>query len=271
MNQLFIHWSPSPVAFTFFHSEIRWYGVMFAFGLLIAYVITALIFRREKMEVYLVNFLLILGMLSVAIFGRLAHVFFYDWAYYSNHMGEILKPWEGGLASHGAAFGIIFFFFLFAKFVLKKPFLWLADRIVPAIAFASACVRIGNLFNSEIVGKKTDLPFGFIFTRVDLFPRHAIQLYEALVYFILCTVLLYLIYRKNFLLKQGLLSAIFLFSMFGSRFFLEFLKEDFKGVAEGWWINMGQILSVPFIIIGIWIVIDLSQMKLKDSKSEIHS
>jgi prolipoprotein diacylglyceryl transferase len=222
-----------------------WYALLFVSGLLGAYVIAARTLMADGIDIVYANVLLLLVALGVVIGARLGEVVFYEWSYYRAHPREILSIWRGGLASHGAAIGIAAMLWLYARVVVQKPFWWVADRAVASIAFAAACVRFGNLFNSEILGKPTSVPWAVVFDRVDSIPRHPVQVYEGLWYIALCLALL--LTRQRWKPPQGVLSGLFLVGMFLPRFFLEFAKEGpvvFAGM------NTGQVLSVPLIIVG---------------------
>ena len=173
-------------------------------------------------------------------------------------MSEIFKVWHGGLASHGAAIGIIFALYLYSR-KTNMPILWYLDRIVIVVALAGLFIRTGNLINSEIVGKITDLPWGFYFLnnydpRIAMDPRHPAQLYEAFAYLLIFVCLITYYYRKNAKFIDGTLFAWFLILVFGVRFFIEFVKEPQVEFENHIFLNMGQSLSIPFVIIGIGIL-----------------
>jgi len=240
-----IHWAPDPVMFVLGQHEFTWYALLFVSGLLGAYGIASRTMMAEGIDIVYVNVLLIFVALGVVIGARLGEVVFYQWSYYRAHPREILNIWHGGLASHGAAIGIASVLWLYARLVVRKPFFWVADHAVIGVAFAAACVRFGNLANSEILGKPTSVPWAVVFDRVDPVPRHPVQVYEGLWYIALCLALL--LARQRWAPPQGVLSGLFLVGMFLPRFFLEFTKEGpvvFAGM------NTGQVLSVPLIIGG---------------------
>jgi prolipoprotein diacylglyceryl transferase len=188
--------------------------------------------------------------LGTVIGARLGHCLFYSPGYYLSNPLEILMVWKGGLASHGATIGILIALYLYTK-KKKENILWLLDRIVIVTAIGGASVRFGNLFNSEIIGKATDVPWAFIFTSVDDIPRHPAQLYESIAYIILFFILLFLYIKKWKQLNRGFLFGLFLILLFSSRFFIEFYKENQSGFEAGMLLNMGQVLSIPFIITGV--------------------
>jgi len=240
-----IHWAPDPVMLVLGQREFTWYALLFVSGLLGAYGIAARTMMAEGIDIVYVNVLLIFVALGVVIGARLGEVVFYQWSYYRAHPREILNIWHGGLASHGAAIGIASVLWLYARLVVRKPFFWVADHAVIGIAFAAACVRFGNLANSEILGKPTSVPWAVVFDRVDSVPRHPVQVYEGLWYIALCLALL--LARQRWAPPQGVLSGLFLVGMFVPRFFLELTKEGplvFAGM------NTGQVLSVPLVIAG---------------------
>jgi len=222
-----------------------WYAFLFVLGLLGGYAILVATFVRERVDITYANIALVFVGVGAVVGARLGEVVFYEWPYYRAHPAEIVRIWHGGLASHGAVIGVPVMLWLFARFVIGKPFLWVLDRAVPGIAFAAACVRLGNLMNSEILGVPTSTPWGVAFARVDLVPRHPVQVYEGVTYLILCAVLLAIGRRST--LPEGCLSGLFLVGMFLPRWFLEFTKEG-PIVALG--MNTGQVLSLPLVIIG---------------------
>ena len=246
----FVHWAPDPVMFTLGQRQFRWYAVLFVAGLLGGYAIVVLTFLRERVDIAYANILLVFVAFGAVVGARLGEVFFYEWPYFRAHPAEIFQIWRGGLASHGAVIGIPLMLWLYARAVVHKPFLWVLDRTVPGIALAAACVRFGNLMNSEILGKPTAVAWGFVFQRVDAIPRHPVQLYEGIAYVVLCLVLLVVSFRYP--LPQGCLSGLFLLGMFVPRWFLEFTKDS-AIIAAG--MNTGQILSVPLVVIGVWMLV----------------
>ena len=188
--------------------------------------------------------------------ARLGHVFFYGWDYYSQHPGEILKVWHGGLASHGGALGIFIALLIHSSQVTKRNVFWTIDRVVVPTALVSAFIRLGNLMNSEIYGVQTTLPWGFIFERNDeVVPKHPTQIYESLAYFLTFAVLMHLYWRTRARFKQGLLTGVLFIMVFTARFFIEFIKEDQESFEAAMTLNMGQWLSIPFILAGIFLVV----------------
>ena len=221
-------------------------------------------FKYENISQEVLDKVTIYVAVGTILGARLGHCFFYEPSYYLSNPSEILKIWHGGLASHGAAIGIILALWLFSRNI-KKPFLWILDRVAVVVALAGFFIRMGNLMNSEIYGIQTSLPWGFIFERNgETIPKHPTQIYEALAY-LLIFILLYLIYlRKKGQTQNGLLFSLFLILVFSARFFIEFLKEDQVGFEAGMNLNMGQLLSIPLVLIGviIWIVISRQKEKI---------
>src|SRR5262245_11793430 len=213
------------------------YALLFVLGLLGGYAIVVASVTKDHIDIAYANIPLVFVGIGAVIGARLGEVFFYEWPYYREHPAEIIRVWHGGLASHGAVIVIPLMLWLFARTVIGKPFLWVLDRAVPGIAFAAACVRFGNLMNSEILGVPTSAPWGVVFTRVDLVPRHPVQVYEGVTYLILSAVLLAVGRRRA--LPEGYLSGIFLVGMFLPRWLLEFTKEG-PIIALG--MNTGQVL-----------------------------
>ncbi|MCK5824435.1 MAG: prolipoprotein diacylglyceryl transferase [Ichthyobacteriaceae bacterium] len=239
--------------------ELRYYSLMFAIAYMLGYQILKKIFIEEKINIEHADTVFMYSMLSMVVGARLGHVFFYDWDYYSQNLSEIPKVWHGGLASHGAAVAMIPTFMYIAKKVLNKPPLWLLDRMSLTVALAGVFIRLGNLMNSEIVGKATDLPWAFVFVNSylpdPLTPRHPSQIYESLGYLITFGVLWYLFFKTDKKKYLGYVFGVFLAMLFSVRFLVEFVKENQESFEDSMSLNMGQWLSVPLILIGIYLTI----------------
>lgn len=250
-NLLYIVWGVNPDIISS-PITIRWYGVLFASAFLLGYYVLKRIFFREGLSEDLLDKVLMYVMVGTVLGARLGHVFFYDWAYYSQNIGEILQIWKGGLASHGAAIGIITALYIFSKYVSKKPLLWILDRVVITIALGAFFIRIGNLMNHEIIGIPTSVPWAFIFTLEDELPRHPTQLYEAFGYLLLFVGLYLAYFKTNISTLSGRLFGWFLVVQFTIRFFVEFLKENQVAFENNMTLNMGQWLSLPLIGVGLY-------------------
>lgn len=265
----FITWTVNPNFIDSFVT-IRWYGLAFAIGFWVGYEIVSRIFKHEGAPESWVGALLVYVVLGTIIGARLGHVLFYDWDYYSQHPWDILKVWEGGLASHGGAIGIILAILLYSYFVTRRNPLWTLDRLVVPVPFVGALIRLGNLMNHEIYGCPTDMPWGFRFIEninswmagappIFSEPSHPTQIYEASAYLLIFALLLWLYWKRNAECRQGLMLGVFLTGTFVARFFIEYLKN----VQEPWendmiatcGMNMGQVLSVPFVIIGVALIV----------------
>jgi len=259
INFLAITWAPSPEIFSIGPIHLRYYSILFVSGFIIGYYIVSWFFKRENLPTNILDTLLYVLLGATLVGARLGHCLFYEPDYYLAHPIEILKVWEGGLASHGGAIAIILAMWWFvAKYGkrFKFDFLWLMDRIMIPTALAAMLIRLGNLMNSEIYGNPTDSPWGFIFTlKGETVAKHPTQLYEAIAYFAIFIVLI--IIYKNFLpkLKRGTLFALFLIGMFSARFFIEFVKEPQVAFEQGMSLNMGQWMSIPFIAGGVLLLI----------------
>ncbi len=247
-----IVWDVNPEILSIGNFAIRWYGLLFASGFVFGYFIMGHIFKGEKVPPKLLDTLTTYMVVGTVIGARLGHCLFYEPEYYLADPIKILKVWEGGLASHGAAIGILFALWLFAR-KAKRPYIWILDRIVIVVALAGFFIRMGNLMNSEIYGVETAVPWGFIFTRWnETVPKHPTQIYEGLSYLAIFAIL-YMIYRKKgAAVRPGLLFGIFLTVLFLMRFLIEFIKEPQVGFEESMALNMGQLLSIPFILAGLY-------------------
>ena len=251
----FIHWHVSPTIFSLGPVSVRWYGLLFAMSFVVGYFIMLRIFRKENIPEPLLDQLSMYMLIATVVGARLGHVLFYEPESYLAHPLDILKIWQGGLASHGAAIGIIAALLLFAR-KTRQPFLWVIDRIVIVVALAGFFIRTGNLFNSEIYGNLTQLPWGFIFERAgETLPRHPTQIYEGLCYLGIFFFLLWSYYQKNGKPRPGFLFGFFLVSVFGFRLLVEFIKEPQVNFENSMALNMGQLLSILFIIGGIILLV----------------
>jgi len=248
-------WNVDPEIIRIGSLAIRWYGVLFALGFVLGYIIIGKMFKAEHIAPKVLDTLTTYMVVGTVIGARLGHCLFYEPEYYLSNPILILKIWEGGLASHGAALGILVALYLLSR-KIKKPYFWILDRVVIVVALAGLCVRMGNLMNSEIYGTETSLPWGFIFAREnETVPKHPTQIYEGLSY-LLIFFLLSFIYRKNTKnLKTGYIFGLFLILLFSVRFVIEFIKEPQVGFEATMILNMGQILSIPFILAGIFIMV----------------
>lgn len=264
LDILTIHWNVDPVLLHLGPISLRWYSLLFVSGFIFGWYMVRSFYRREGVDERLLDPLLYTMLISVIVGARLGHCIFYDPQYYfGSWQGflEVFQPWKGGLASHGGAIGIILGLLWYTNKYGKKEgfdFFWLADRIVLVVCFAGACIRLGNFFNSEIIGYNTTLPWGIVFDRTgDPNPKHPTMLYEALTYLTMGVVMIWLYRKKLDKLYRGELFGIFLTFCFGMRGLLEFTKAPSVTVFTigDVVINMGHLLSFPFAIAGIafWI------------------
>ncbi len=291
-------WNPSEgIDLGFF--MVRYYSLMFVVAFGLGWYIMKKIFDRENEPIDKLDSLFIWTVFATLLGARLGHVFFYDWEYFRNHLAEILLPFRfspqfeftgfQGLASHGAAIGIILAMYFFSKNIMKKPLLWVLDRVVIPVASGAVFVRIGNFFNSEIVGHETTSPFGIKFVK-DYFSsreavnatkianpkeaynaiatnpqfanllaqvpaKHPTQLYESISYIFVFAVLYFLYWKTNAREKQGYLLGMFLVMLWSVRFVVEFMKESQGGFENDLGVfSTGQWLSIPFIIIGFLLI-----------------
>jgi prolipoprotein diacylglyceryl transferase len=252
----FIHWNVNPEIFSLGPLSIRWYGLLFALGFLLGYYIGEYMLKSENVKEKWIESLFFYLIIATVVGARLGHVFFYGWDYYSQNPGEIIKVWHGGLASHGGAIGILIAMFLHSKLITKRTMLWTLDRIVVPIALVAAFIRTGNLMNSEIYGIQTSLPWGVIFERNgETVAKHPTQIYEALAYLFSFGVLMFLYWRTSSKNRPGLILGAFFVLMFLARLLIEFIKEDQEAFEAGMMLNMGQWLSIPFILVGVFLIV----------------
>jgi prolipoprotein diacylglyceryl transferase len=253
----FIVWDVSPEIFPGTWFPVRWYGLLFASAFFFGYLVLTRVFKHEikdpKKAIDLLDKLAMYTVISTIIGARLGHVLFYEPSYYLSEPLEILKIWNGGLASHGAAIGILFGLWLFARNT-KRTYFWVLDRVVIVVALGGMFIRLGNLMNSEIFGNPTDLPWGFVFQSFDAIPRHPTQIYEALSYLGLFLLLHHIYWKNNGKPKPGFIFGLFLIILFTSRFLIEFLKVPQVAFENTMTLNMGQWLSIPFVLAGFIII-----------------
>ena len=287
LSLLSIHWNPDPELFKLFGISIRYYGLLWIVGLIFAYFIVRRQYRDRRIPDEQFEPLFFYCFFGILIGARLGHCLFYQPDYYLHHFWEMILPvkflpdggWKftgyEGLASHGGTLGLILALWLYCR-KTKMHYMDVLDMIAVATPITACCIRLANLMNSEIIGKPTDVPWAFVFERVDMFPRHPAQLYEALAYFIFFLGMVWL-YKRG--MKQtpqttprtdfskaskhnapaislpyhrGFYFGLCLTEIFVFRFFVEFLKEDQVAFEQGMTLNMGQWLSVPFVLIGIY-------------------
>lgn len=268
-----IVWDVDPVLVHLGPLEIRWYGLMWGLGFILAYEMVSRLFKKEGYPDAWADKLFIYCIVSSVLGARLGHCLFYEWDYYGAHPLEILKIWKGGLASHGGVFALILALIWYSKKVTQKSVWWLFDRMIPAVAVVCMCIRFGNLMNSEIFGFPTTLPWGFEFIRSrewqelynqngeEALPCHPTQIYEML-YCLVALITSTVMYRKYHLQKHvGLITGVSLLIFFGARFGLEFMKNPQVAEEIGMTLNIGQWLSVPLILLGIWLIATCKKRK----------
>lgn len=296
-----ITWTADPILAHLGPLLLRWYGILFALGFIIGSFVLTHIYKKEGVRPYWVDVITFYMVVGTVLGARLGHVFFYDWDSYKDKPWEILKIWHGGLASHGATIGILLALYIFSR-RNKFDYLWVLDRIVIVVAIGGACIRLGNLMNSEIVGKPTTEPWAFVFPRDTehlqapttplpagavlvqrrhaadgeekmevlpagttsptaemAVPRHPTQIYESL-YCVFLVALLYGLWNKyKERTPRGLLFGLFVVLLFSFRIFVEYFKENQvtkeTGLIAEYGLNIGQLLSIPFILIGLWVLL----------------
>jgi prolipoprotein diacylglyceryl transferase len=249
----FFIWNADPVLLSLGPLTIHWYGALFATAILSGLQVMKWIYKQEGMDLESLDTLLMYAVFGIIVGARLGHCFFYDPEYYFSHPAKILAIWEGGLASHGGGLGVIVAVYFYQK-KYQLNYLWLLDRLAIATALFGFFVRFANFMNSEIIGRPTDLPWAVVFTRIDLLPRHPAQLYEALAYLSIFALLM-LVYKKAQLKTHtGGIFGLFLCLIFTARFLIESVKVKQAAYDAEFWINTGQALSIPFFIVGLYLL-----------------
>ena len=258
-----IIWDIDPIMFSIGGRDVRWYGFLLATGFLIGYLILGNTMRKEGYKQTIIDKFAITIIIGVVVGLRLGHCLFYGPYFdvidetgkiieegYLNHPLNMLKVWEGGLASHGGAIGILLAIFIFSK-RRKISYLELLDKVVLVVPLAGSMVRLGNLMNSEIIGIPTNVSWGFVFSRLGHdYPSHPTQLYEAIFYLTMFFVF-YFIYKKYHSgWKHGTFLGWFMIILFGFRYIIEYTKIDPIEFTWNFPLNMGQLLSIPFILVG---------------------
>lgn len=256
MSFLSVIWDFDPVLFSIGSFDVRWYGLMWSLGFAVSFWLFIDFTRREGYGPKVLDSIFWHAIIATIVGARLGHLLFYDAGEFLANPLVFFRFRDGGLASHGAAFGLLAGLWMFSR-KNRMPYLWSLDRIMIAVAIAGAIVRIGNLFNSEIYGHPTDLPWGFIFVRDGKsVPMHPTQIYEALCYLATFGVLMFLYYKGDLARKRpGLLFGVGLIGVFLTRFLIEFIKNTQKDFEIGMALDMGQWLSIPFIAIGLWFLV----------------
>ena len=262
MDFLFVNWNVNPEIFRIGGFALRWYSILFVSGFILGWFIFRGFFRREGVPESMLDSLLYTLLIATIVGARLGHCCFYQPDYYFGSwkgFWEIFMPWKGGLASHGGGIALILSMFWYARRFGRKygmDGLWLLDHLVIAAAFAATFIRLGNLFNSEIYGDVTNLPWGFVFLRRgEVEPKHPTQIYEALSYFLIGVVLMWMYWKKLDKMYRGTFFGVFLILCFGMRFIIEFIKEPQVEFENSMTLDMGQWLSIPFILFGALCVV----------------
>ncbi len=280
---LAIDWTMSPEIIPGYKTP-NLYGILFVTGLVLGYFVVKRMFKKEGIKDDVLDKLVMYMVIGTIVGARLGHVLFYGPYYdeiidgrlvkgYFSHPLDIFKVWQGGLASHGAAIAILIGLYLFSRYTVKKPFLWILDRISAPVAIGGVFIRLGNLVNHEIVGYPTDVPWAFKFQNYwntsikafDATPRHPAQLYESICYLIAFGILMFLFWRRDAWKKPGFVFGTFLILIFGARLIVEFFKVGQTARDEILFLNTGQLLSIPFIIVGIVLILRSISNKTKDS------
>lgn len=248
-------WNANPIAFSFGPITVFWYGILFATSILLGLEFMKWAFKLEGKNEATIEPLFLYTVVGIVVGARLGHCLFYDPAFYLANPLKIFAVWEGGLASHGGGLGAIIALYFGAK-KYKMDFLWLIDRLIVPTALFGFLVRMGNFMNSEIVGIKTDVSWAIVFTRVDSFPRHPAQLYEAFSYLAIFVLLISIYKFSKAKVQPGLLFGIFLTLVFSARFLIEFIKVKQADYDTSFLLmSTGQALSIPFFLVGLGFII----------------
>lgn len=273
----YIVWDPSGIIIDLGVYQLRWYSILFGLGFVLGYQFVKVSFKEASYDIKLLDSLAVYLVFGTIIGARLVHCVFYDWDYFSQHLLEIFLPFRfspefeftgfQGLASHGGGLGVLAAVIIFSK-RHKINTIWLIDTIAFVIPLAGAFIRLGNLMNSEIVGATTDVPWAFIFTQVDALPRHPAQLYEALSYLSIFGFLFWVKNQRFY--RNGLLVGFMLLLVFIARFLIEFVKANQVAFEREMTLNMGQWLSLPFILIGALIVIYILKNRKDASSTDVN-
>lgn len=274
-NNYFI-WTDHSILYTFtafgYKIPLRYYGLLFMGAFLFGFRYMLTVYRLEKKPVVNLDSLLNHMLIGTILGARLGHCLFYDPSYFLSNPLEILYVWKGGLASHGGLIGILLALYIYSKKHPEEPYMWLLDRLTVPAVFGAFLIRIGNFFNSEIVGIQTDVPWAIIFTEVDRgqihsnVPRHPSMLYEAVCYLFIFFLLAILYRKQKENLPKGLSLGLLFTLVFTARFLIEFTKTKQENFNLGT-MNMGHLLSIPFIIIGIYIIFKANKNKIETTKS----
>lgn len=262
----YIHWNLDPELINILGISIRYYGLLFVSGLILSVYALSWIFKRENIPSEHLDKLSIFGMIGILVGARLGHCLFYEPSYYLSNPLEMILPITfpsgggvkfigyQGLASHGGALGLLIALYFYSR-KTKHSMIDTIDLISVVSGLGAGFIRLANFMNSEIIGMPTTKPWGVIFERVDNLPRHPAQLYEAICYFIIFAIMMILYKKKRDKLKSGFFFGLVLVLIFTARFIIEFFKEDQVGFEEGMTFNMGQLLSVPYIVVGIGFIV----------------
>jgi prolipoprotein diacylglyceryl transferase len=263
MIVLQIDWNPSVELFKIGSFAIRYYSLMFVCAFMFGMYIMKRIFIKEKINLDKLDSLFIYMVIAILLGARLGHFLFYDPEFLFKKPLEVFLPFQfsptfkftgfAGLASHGAAIGAIIAMYLYSKKVLKKPLLYILDRIVIPSALGAMFVRFGNLMNSEIIGKPTNSDYGFVFRKLgEDFPRHPAQLYESISYLVIFVILMFVYWKTDKRNKLGYLFGLFFVLLWSVRFVVEFFKEAQVDERADWALNTGQLLSIPLVLVGLY-------------------
>ncbi|WP_160139789.1 prolipoprotein diacylglyceryl transferase [Chryseobacterium sp. c4a] len=278
MSLLYINWDVNPEIVNILGVSVKYYGLLFLSGLVLCFNILKSIYKKENLSIQAHDALFTYALIGILAGARLGHCIFYDFDYYSQHPLEIFLPIQrgpdgayhftgfAGLASHGGGIGLMIMLLIYAR-KFKIPLMTVLDAIAIVLPLGGVFIRLANLMNSEIIGIPTNVPWAFIFRQVDQLPRHPAQLYEAISYLIIF-LLIYFIYKKDiFKIGKGFYFGISILLIFIMRILIEFIKVDQVEFEHGMSLNMGQLLSIPFVLLGLFFIVKsiMEKGKMKTS------